>query len=69
MNNKFYCYSAKMSYFIRAFDIRYIEIGFNAKTKTRYHIFEKSEKLDKEKIYKEYEKTWFAKLEKNKEGF
>ena len=30
---------------------------------------EKSEKLDKEKIYKEYEKTWFAKLEKNKEGF
>ena len=47
MNNKFYCYSAKMSYFIRAFDIKYIEVGFNAKSGIRYHVFEKSERLDR----------------------
>lgn len=47
MNNKFYCYSAKMSHFIRAFDIKYLEVGFNAKSGTRYHVFEKSERLDK----------------------
>lgn len=47
MNNKFYCYSAKMSHFIRAFDIKYIEIGVNDKSGTRYYVFEKSERLDK----------------------
>ena len=47
MNNKFYCYSAKMSHFIRAFDIKYIEVGVNTKSGTRYHVFEKSERLDK----------------------
>ena len=47
MNNRFYCYSTKMSYFIRAFDIKYVEVGFNAKSGTWYHVFEKSEKLDK----------------------
>jgi hypothetical protein len=31
-----------------------------------YRQKENQDSLDKEKIYKEYEKTWFAKLEKNK---
>lgn len=47
MNNKFYCYSTKMSYFIRSFGIRYIEIGINVKSGTRYYVFQKSERLDK----------------------
>ncbi len=47
MNNKFYCYSSKMSHFIRAFDIKYLEVGFNAKSGARYHVFEKSKRLDK----------------------
>ena len=36
-----------MSHFIRAFNIKYIDVGFNAKSKTKYYVFEKSEKLDK----------------------
>lgn len=47
MNDKFYCYSARMSYFIRAFGLKYDDIGFNAKSGTKYHVFTKSEKLDK----------------------
>lgn len=47
MNDKFYCYSSKLSYFIRSFGIKYIEVGFNTKTKTRYYLFDKSKKLDK----------------------
>ena len=47
MSQFFYCYSMKMSHFIRAFNIKYIDVGFNAKSKTKYYIFEKSEKLDK----------------------
>ena len=35
------------SAFIRAFNIKYIDVGFNAKSKTKYYTFEKSEKLDK----------------------
>ena len=47
MNDKFYCYSTRMAYFIRAFNVKYIDIGFNAKSDTKYYVFEKSEKLDK----------------------
>lgn len=47
MNNKFYCYSSKLSFFIRAFGIRYIDIGVNTKTNTKYFLFDKSEKLDR----------------------
>lgn len=47
MNQYFYCYSIRLSHFIRAFDIKYVSVGFNAKSETKYYIFEKSEKLDK----------------------
>lgn len=47
MNNYFYCYSSKMSHFIRAFGIKYLTIGFNSKSGTKYYIFEKSNRLDK----------------------
>ena len=47
MSPYFYCYSRRMSHFIRAFNIRYIDVGFNAKSKTKYYTFEKSEKLDR----------------------
>ena len=47
MSPYFYCYSRRMSHFIRAFNISYIDVGFNAKSKTKYYTFEKSEKLDK----------------------
>ena len=47
MENKyFYCYSIRLAYFIRAFDIRYINIGENLKSHTKYYVFNKSEKLD-----------------------
>ena len=36
-----------MAYFIRAFDIKYIDIGINKNSNTKYYIFNKSEKLDK----------------------
>jgi len=47
MNNYFYCYSSRMAHFIRAFDIKYIDIGVNKNSNTKYYIFDKSEKLDK----------------------
>lgn len=47
MSQFFYCYSMKMSHFIRAFGIKYISVGFNAKSGTKYYVFNKSEKLDK----------------------
>lgn len=47
MNNYFYCYSSRMAHFIRAFDIKYIDIGVNRNSNTKYYIFDKSEKLDK----------------------
>ena len=45
--NLFYCYSKKLSYFIRAFGIKYISVGLNTNTHVRYHVFEKSDRLDK----------------------
>lgn len=36
-----------MTHFIRAFDVRYINIGTNQNTHTKYYVFEKSERLDR----------------------
>lgn len=47
MNDRFYCYSVRMSYFIRSFGIKYISAGVNQKNGMRYHIFAKSDRLDK----------------------
>lgn len=47
MNKYFYCYSSRMAHFIRAFNIKYIDIGTNIKSGTKYYLFEKSERLDK----------------------
>lgn len=47
MNDMFYCYSKRLSYFIRAFDINYIFTGVNQNTKVTYQVYPKSEKLDK----------------------
>lgn len=47
MNKYFYCYSSKLAHFIRAFDIKYIDVGVNKNTNTKYYLFEKSERLDK----------------------
>lgn len=47
MSQYFYCYSMRMSHFIRAFGVKYLNIGFNAKSKMKYYVFEKSERLDK----------------------
>lgn len=46
MNNYFYCYSNRMAHFIRAFNIKYINVGVNLSTNTKYYLFEKSKKLD-----------------------
>lgn len=47
MSQIFYCYSDRMSHFIRAFGIRYLDIGLNSKSNKKYYVFEKSERLDK----------------------
>lgn len=47
MNEYFYCYSKRMAHFIRAFDIRYVNVGVNEKSNTKYYVFIKSERLDK----------------------
>lgn len=46
MNKYFYCYSNKLSHFIRAFGIKYLEVGLNKNTNTKYYMFEKSDRLD-----------------------
>lgn len=46
-SNIFYCYSSRLAHFIRAFDVRYMDVGLNAKSGNKYYVFEKSEKLDK----------------------
>lgn len=47
MNQYFYCYSMRMFHFIRAFNIKYINVGFNTKSKTKFYKFDKSKRLDK----------------------
>lgn len=46
MNRYFYCYSSRLSYFIRSFGIKYLETGINKNTNTKYYKFEKSNRLD-----------------------
>lgn len=47
MNDMFYCYSKRLSYFIRAFDIHYVSTSINQNTKVTYQVYPKSEKLNK----------------------
>lgn len=47
MKNYFYCYSNRMAHFIRSFDIKYLDVGINKNSNTKYYVFEKSKKLDK----------------------
>lgn len=47
MNNYFYCYSNRMAHFIRSFDIKYLDVGTNKNSNTKYYVFEKSDRLDK----------------------
>ena len=47
MQTNFYCYSDRLFHFIKAFSVDYISIGVNKNTHKKYHVFEKSEKLDK----------------------
>ena len=46
MSDLFYCYSKKLSFFIRAFGIRYENVGLNKNTNTKYYTFIKSDILD-----------------------
>lgn len=46
MNNIFYCYSKRMSLFLRAMKEEYITVGVNQKTNVKYWTFNKSERLD-----------------------
>ena len=46
MGKYFYCYSSRMAHFIRSFDIKYLDVGFNAKSGTKYYVFEKCQRLD-----------------------
>ena len=46
MNQYFYCYSDKLFHFIKAFGMNYLYIGANKNTNQKYHVFEKSERLD-----------------------
>lgn len=45
-SSKFYCYSTRLSYFLRSFNLKYQSIGINQNSNTKYYVFEKSEKLD-----------------------
>ena len=45
-NNSFYCYSKRLTYFIRSFNIKYLSVGINKNSNTKYYIFEKSDRLD-----------------------
>ena len=47
MDNKFYCYSKRLAYFIRSFNVKYLSAGTNKNSNTKYYIFEKSDRLDK----------------------
>lgn len=46
MNDIFYCYSKRMSLFLRSMKEEYITVGENQKTHVRYWTFYKSERLD-----------------------
>lgn len=46
MNDIFYCYSKRMSLFLRSMKEKYIAVGENQKTHVKYWTFYKSERLD-----------------------
>lgn len=46
MNDIFYCYSKRMSLFLRSMKEEYIAFGENKKTHVKYWTFYKSERLD-----------------------
>lgn len=46
MNKNFYCYSKRMSLFLRSMKEKYIASGINQRTHVRYWTFQKSERLD-----------------------
>jgi len=46
-NNYFYCYSMRLSHFIRSFNIRYVSVGCNKSNGAKYYTYPKSETLDK----------------------
>lgn len=46
MNELFYCYSKRMAYFIRSYNIKYVNVGINKRTNTKYYVFPKSKRLD-----------------------
>lgn len=47
MNNCFYCYSKRMSLFLRSMKESYLSVGINKKTNAKYWTFQKSERLDR----------------------
>lgn len=47
MNDYFYCYSRRMSLFLRSMKEKYISSSINKNTNMRYWTFKKSERLDK----------------------
>ena len=47
MNDKFYCYSKRMHYFIMSFGLRYIDCGVNKNTKTQYYVLKNQRNLIK----------------------
>lgn len=51
-NNTFYCYSLRLFHYISAFGEKCLGSKINARSKKRYWVFEKSERLDK--IIKHY---------------
>ena len=46
-NELFYCYSKELYHFILSFRERYVSIGINRNTHTKYYSFHKSERLDR----------------------
>lgn len=42
----FYCYSFRLSLFLRSMKQKYKHVGINHKTNTKFWVFEKSERLD-----------------------
>ena len=45
-NDIFYCYSSRMSLFLRAMKQAYIDVGINKNSGVRYWTFSKSDRLD-----------------------
>lgn len=45
-NNIFYCYSKRMSYFLKSMKEKYLYSNINKNTNTRFWAFEKSDRLD-----------------------